>query len=706
MGYKNPKSLNSTTNERNNLTPLKPKNLFPFAFYPCSSHSSVVKNCFFVFALSVVLSGCATAPVMKQVSGEEAQTQDLLSQAASQFASPDPPKALTLEDQAQVEWRPDRSLRVTVHQLWAARVKPDHPLPLLASINQDSQILNIQTLKLYQQDAKGDFVPVDPQPQVTWVPPQDNLPLSLSKITSCRLPDLGAGQALEVKYSLETKTSSLLVDKDMLNNPTKPHPVAPEASFAFRWNDYTPSIRKDVTLRIPANLELFGARLRLPADFVSEEPTVPKGHEKTVRLSMGPQQPIPSESYQPALQDLVPLTAFTLNKSWEEAVAPYRIRVKRYLDGDRSKVDELIGDAGSNTAEALADRVAEIKKAIEQKVDFVDTGLPVYLNPDRPVTEIIDSAKGTAHDMTVLMAMALMSVKIQPIIYLYRQASSGELIPDLPALSQFNGVLLAVASGKDLLWIDPTEPLAAPGVLPFNALDRKALGVLTPLNWRLTPSFAAKDNRKHRDVVMELDPQGNLNCTVDILAYGSAELALRQFFRATTDDKRRDLVYRGLVKLFPTVILTDYRFGDYRDISKPLDVHYTFQIPSYAKFIKGGMLFFPVVFEDVEDFFSVLHDTRQTPVVMPQNFSSDTQTIVKLPPGYQAGDLPKDITFANAVAEFSSSSKLDFGTLSYERYLGVKERVIPLGKDYKDLLAFYQAVLTQDRKPFTAVRQK
>jgi len=653
------------------------------------------------------LSGCATAPVVQQPSGEDAQTQSLLSQAASQFASPNPPKTLTLEDQAQVDWRPDRSLRVTVHQIWAARVKPDHPLPLLASLNQDSQILNIQALKLYQQDTKGNFVPVDPQPQVTWVPPQDNLPLSLSKITSCRLPDLGAGQALEVKYSLETKTSSLLVDKDMLNNPTKPHPVAPEPSFAFRWNDYTPSLQRDLSMRIPANLELFGARLRLPADFVSDEPTVPKGHEKTVHLSMGPQDPVPSESYQPALQDLVPLTAFTLNKTWEEAVMPYRIRVKRYLDGDRTKVEDLIGEAGSNTGEALADRVAEVKRAIEQKIDFVDTGLPVYLNPDRPVTEIIDSAKGTAHDMTVLLAMALMSVKIQPVIYLYRQASSGELIGDLPALSQFNGVLVAVANGKDLLWVDPTEPLAAPGVLPFNALDRKALGVLTPLNWRLTPSFAAKDHHKHRDVVMELDPQGNLNCTVDILAYGSSELALRQFFRATTDDKRRDLVYRGLAKLFPTVSLTDYRFGDYRDISKPLDVHYAFQIPNYAKFIKGGgMVFFPVVFEDVEDFFSVLRDTRQTPVVVPQNFNSETETIVKLPPGYQAGDLPKDITFANAVAEFSSTSKLDFGTLSYERYLGLKERTIPLGKDYKDLLAFYQAVLTQDRKPFTAVRQK
>ncbi len=657
--------------------------------------------------LILSLTGCATAPTPTPLPPEEAQTQALLSQAAARFTAPDAPKTLTLQDDAQVEWRSDKSFRVTVHQIWAARVKPDHPLPLLASLNQDSQNLSIQTLKLYVLDDKGNFTPAEKQPQAQWIPPQENLPLSLSKLTSVRIPDLEAGEALEVKYTLETKTSALLVDKDMMKDPKKPHPIAPEASFAFRWNDYTPSLQRDLTLHIPSNLELFGARLRLPQNFTTDAPTVPKGHEKTVRLSMGPEDPVPSESFQPALQDLAPLTAFTLNRSWEEAVMPYRIRVRQYLDGDLSKVGDLIGDAGSNTAEALADRIGQIKSAIEQKVDFVDTGLPVYLNPDRPVSEIIESGKGTAHDMAMLLTLSLRYAKLTPLVYLYRQASSGEIIPDLPALSQFNGVLVAVASGKDLIWVDPTEPLAAPGVLPINALDRKALCVLTPLNWKLTPSFAAKDHRKHRDVVMELDAQGNLNCTVDILAYGSSELALRQFFRATTDEKRRDLVYRGLARLFPQVALTDYRFGDYRDISKPLDVHYTFQIPSYAKFRKdGGMAFFPVVFEDVEDFFSVLHDSRQTPVVVPQNFNSETETIVKLPPGYLAGDLPKDVALSNPVAEFSATSKLEFGTLSYERYVGVKQRTISLGKEYQDLLAFYQTVVTQDRKPFTAVKQK
>jgi hypothetical protein len=276
----------------------------------------------------------------------------------------------------------------------------------------------------------------------------------------------------------------------------------------------------------------------------------------------------------------------------------------------------------------------------------------------------------------------------------------------MPALSQFDGVLVAVPSGKDLIWMDPTEPLAAPGVLPLGALDQKTLAVLDKVSWKLTPPFGAKDHRKERDVLMEISPDGRLRCTVDLLAFGSSELALRQFFRMADDQKRRDLVIKGLSKRFPGAALTDYHFGDYQDLTKPLDVHYTFQVSNFVQFTKAGFLFYPLVFEDVEDFFSVLRDSRQTPVVIPQNFNSVTRVLVKLPYGYKVDELPKDGSLSNPVAEFISNAKLQFGTLTYERYLGLKQREIAPGKDFNDLLTFYQAVLNQDRTPFKIIRGK
>jgi hypothetical protein len=663
-----------------------------------NSSPSLVSWCLgggYLFCL-FLLSGCATAPVAIAPQDDPA-VQQSLSQAASQFTQPDAPNNLNLLDEAQVEWNLDRSMKITVHQMWATRVKPDRPLPPLATLNLESQDLTINQIQKYKLGPDGIFTkePSDGV-SVASTPPQPNLPPALSKIASFNLPALEAGEALDVKYTLTNHTS------DLLKSPTKQHPVAAEPSFAFRWNDYIPSMNRELTMRLSAQMPLYAIRLRQPVNLAVSETGSP---DRIIHLAMIPAiTPVPSESFQPPIQDLAPLTAFTTFKSWEEAVLPYRQRVKAALAQDPTAINALVSEAGDNTANAMIDRITRLKDTLHQKVDWVDTGLPIYLNPDRPFSEVIASGKGSSNDMALLLMAALQSIKLNPQLYLYRQAGSGELIGDLPALSQMDGVLIGVPLGHDLIWLDPTEPLAAPGTLPLQALGLSALAVLPPLQWQSTASFSAKDHRKERDILMEFDPNGDLNCTVDLQAFGSADLALRQFFRATTDDKRKDLVLRGLNKRFPGATLTDYSYGNYRDTTQPLHVKYSFKIPGYAEFQpKGGFNFYPVIFEDVEDFLATLRETRKTPIVVPQSFNSITRVVVKLPHGYKVGDLPKDGSISNSVAEFISDSKVQFGTLSYERYMGLKKRTILPGDEYKQLYDFYQAALTQDRSPFKAL---
>jgi hypothetical protein len=208
----------------------------------------------FLFSL-LFITGCTTEQVSKQqISQEDAETQLLLAQAANQFKAPNAPGLLNLLDQATVEWRNDRSMKVTVHQVWAAREKPARPLPPLATLNQDSETLTLETLKLFNLDEKGQFVDSNQPLELTWTPPEPNLPLSLSQVKTASLPELKAGQALEVRYTLETKTSTALLGKDIHQDPKdaeKPRPVSPEGSFAFLWNDFVPSLKRDLTLRIP-----------------------------------------------------------------------------------------------------------------------------------------------------------------------------------------------------------------------------------------------------------------------------------------------------------------------------------------------------------------------------------------------------------------------------------------------------------------------
>lgn len=151
----------------------------------------------------------------------------------------------------------------------------------------------------------------------------------------------------------------------------------------------------------------------------------------------------------------------------------------------------------------------------------------------------------------------------------------------------------------------------------------------------------------------------------------------------------------------------DYQSGDYLDLSKPLTLHYSFSVPHYAEPLpKKGWKIFPMVFDDVEEFLTGLRETRINPVVAPQNFNSITREVFTLPIGFVWGELPKGITYSNSVAEFNNDSKLQFGALSLDRDLGLKQRVVKPGKDYEELQAFYQVLLTQDRTPFKALFNK
>jgi hypothetical protein len=480
--------------------------------------------------------------------------------------------------------------------------------------------------------------------------------------------------------------------------------VRAEGSFAYTWNDYVPTMSRALTVSFPKDLRLYAVNQRFPPTYQPGDTIDGPNHLLNFSFPASTPATLTQETFSPSRTDLAPFTGFTLNKTWEETVLPYRKRVQTLLNSEPKAINDQLAEALGNTTLALTDRMTKLKTAIHQKVGYVDTGLPVYLNPDRSMNDILESGKGSSHDLAMPFSCALKEMKLNPQIYLYRKAGSGNLVGDLPALAQLDGVLVAVEGpGKTLLWIDPTEPLANPGVLPLEALDRQALAVLSPLAWKNTPPFISKDHRKERDVTTRLMGDGSIQCSVDLTGYGSSDLSLRQFFRKTTSESRRALVLRGLAKRYPGVTLNDYQTGDYMDLSQPLNIHYSFTVPRYAEPIpKQGWKVYPVVFDDVEEFLASLGENRFNPLVVPQNFNSITQEVINLPAGFTWDEPPKGITYTNTVADLTNDSKLQFGALSFNRDLGLKQRVISPGKDYEELQAFYQVLLTQDRTPFKA----
>jgi len=627
----------------------------------------------------------------------EPDVESCLAEAAARFQFPDAPPAITLLDIAKVEYLKDGGFRVESRSMWAARTQPKSfppPLHYNASLQKLSD-LKVRTWTL----SKDGRYELDGEVTIQPTPILENAPTGLEAMKKVEFPALKAGKAMEVCYTLENLRVA----------PVSVVPGAPtgashgaERAFAFRWQGEWPALKRELVLSHPVSLKLYGLQTRVPSNVKVYEKTASQRTETTWVLD-GWQPGVPFETAQPPLADLTGVSAFTPAPDWETALTPFRSDCEKALEEVKG-ISWPITDSEGNTPTAFSreEQARLLVNRLRSQWTFVSSGLPVFHQARRPLTEALTSKVLTPREAALVLAASLQIVGIQPKVLLARRAPNGALLTQSPSLSQFDEVLVGWGSDKDFTWVDPSEPLAAAGNLPLALLDVHALESTKPVKWRVTPGLLARDHRKERNVELDIRADGTLHCRVELNAFGSSEVALRQFFRATTDASRRESVSRGLSRRFPNAKLLDYKGTDYRDLSQPLLVTYDFEVPDFlSRDRQGRALFYPPVFEDVEDFLSSLRDDRRQAIALPQNFNSTVRQIIRYPKGWACKELPSTGTLSNSVAEFLAEPKIQFGTLIYERYTGIKKRTIAPGAEYKQLLAFYQAVLKQDRTPFT-----
>lgn len=662
-----------------------------------------------VFA-GILLGGCAsthkTHPAASAAADAtpvptpppEPAVESCLAEGAARFQFPDAPALLTLLDVAKVEYTKDGGFRVVVRSLWAARTQPPKGFPAPIRFNSKLQKIESVRVRTWSLTKDGRFAP-DEGVTVEAKPFLENAPPGLECLQTVDLPPLQSGKAMELTYTLSNLPAPTLAEAAANSLPA----AAAERSFAFRWQGAWPALKRELVLTRPVSLKIYGYKARLPEGVKVYEKTEDQTAETTWLLD-GYQGGVETEPYQPPLNDFTGVTSFSASPDWETALQPFLDDCARALEAVKG-VSLPLTDADGNTPTALSreEQARNLVNRLRAQWKIVDSGLPISLQPRRPLETALESRVLTPRESALVLAASLRIVGLRPHVYLAHRPAGGALLTQSPSLQQFDQALIGWESDKDFTWVDPSEPLAPAGSLPPALLDIPALDVARPVKWRNTPAMLARDHRKERNVELDIRADGSLACRVEMEAFGSSEVALRQFFRDTTDAQRRDVVSRGLIRRFPKAKLVDYNAGDYRDLGQPFIVKYGFEVPDFASWDRQGrMAFYPPVFEDVEDFLSALRDNRRNALVLPQNFNSTVREIIRLPKGWAVKDLPETGTLSNAVAEFMAEPKISFGTLIYERYTGIKDRVIAPGPEYKQLLAFYQAVLKQDRTPFYA----
>ncbi len=261
-----------------------------------------------------------------------------------------------------------------------------------------------------------------------------------------------------------------------------------------------------------------------------------------------------------------PYIASSVVASWNQVARGYRALVdKRIAEGP------FATPAGLPTGATLA-TVRALVSWLHGHVQYSGTELDdAGIVPATPA----DTAKrgwGDAKDMAVLLLALLRQAGVHAELALINIGPGPDIDRDLPSFAFFDHVIVRAHVGNKELWIDPIEPLTAPGQLPSHDRGRFALVVAdTSTALIATPSARAADNLVREVRTFDLAELGAAQLTEVSSEGGAYEADQRQWIRDTTADEVR----KGLVRYVESEYkgtFDHYTAPDPNDLDKPFEV--------------------------------------------------------------------------------------------------------------------------------------
>ena len=209
---------------------------------------------------------------------------------------------------------------------------------------------------------------------------------------------------------------------------------------------------------------------------VGAEPTITETrYTRTYTFEIRDVPPLREEAFMPAVEDLAYSINITSLDSWDKLMEWYGtlIREQDYLTPEiEQKTKTLLRGAWSRK-----EKIKRLYEYVATNIDYVGIELGIWAIKPHSAPEIFKEGYGDCKDKTTLLSTMLSAVGIQSYPVLISAGKSSKVIREIPSLSYFNHMILAVEENDDggLIWLDATAETCAFGDLPASDQDRWAL---------------------------------------------------------------------------------------------------------------------------------------------------------------------------------------------------------------------------------------
>ena len=391
-----------------------------------------------------------------------------------------------------------------------------------------------------------------------------------------------------------------------------------------------------------------------------------------------------SEPLMPAVSDLAYSISLTTLDSWDELVTWYATLIReqdRVTDEIEAKTKELL--FGAFTREEKIKRLYEF---VASKIKYAGDERGIWAIKPYPAGEVLKKEWGDCKGKSTLLSTMLRVAGIDSYPVLISAGKASRIVHDVPSLSYFNHMILAVDGGKntELIWLDPTAHTCAYGDFPASDQNRWTLIINTDAQkaddvalgapivedevldgekvkqhlfaFRKSPMLPANTNIRQTETHVIVKSDRSLEVTHELRVSGEFNSRLRARLLATSYREERVQFLRDLFELDERARVDDFEISDITEMSRELKIKLTWSCQEYLYEIADQFILeLPVV---SNPYAKLLRDEdRDHPAVLGKALTYENHTTVDVEAPYRISMIPQDNKLQTDVAEIQLSYK-------------------------------------------------
>jgi hypothetical protein len=275
------------------------------------------------------------------------------------------------------------------------------------------------------------------------------------------------------------------------------------------------------------------------------------------------------------------------------------------------------------------------------------------------------------------------------------------LFEDFP-VNMFDHIIACVPDAKDTMWLECTSQTVSPGYMGKSTGNRKALLISDKGGFVVTtPNYLSNDNLQLRKVDAVIDENGNLTADVNTHFTGIQQ-DLQHYLMYSESKEQREKYLNQTINL-PTYAVEK---NDYHEIKGKIPcINQYLKIASSAYASVSGKRIF--IMPNLLNRTSKLSEDRPRVFNVEFGYSfKDADTIViKIPPGYRAEAMPRDVHIVNKFGSYSIVYSISNDVIKLLRVNEESAASFP-PSDYSGLVGFYEEMYKADHARIVLVKNE